>query len=178
MRSCHLSHQHAINMKTRKITLHKDEVLYDIEGLAYKFTEGTGLEGKAKNTVAADHNETLDGRLLKRMMDLRDARIRKRLTFALAPMSLVESDNVLETSDSYVYNLSLNDKFDDNMLNVLKEDMHEYIVKGVLLDWFKRLGIQTLAVDALEVQEHEEAVVALVRTPSYMKAPMQPWGPR
>ena len=64
------------------------------------------------------------------------------------------------------------------MLNVLKEDMHEYIVKGVLLDWFKRLGIQTLAVEALEVQEHEEAVVALIRTPSYMKAPMQPWGPR
>jgi hypothetical protein len=165
-------------MKTRKITLHKDEVLYDIEGLAYKFTEGTALEGKAKNAVSADHNETLDDRLLRRMMDTRDARIRKRLTFALAPISQEESNNIPETSDSFVYNLSFNDKFDDNMLNVLKEDMHEYIVKGVLLDWFKRLGIQTIAVDALEVQEHEEAVVALVRTPSYMKAPMQPWGPR
>lgn len=165
-------------MKTRKIILHKDEVLYDIEGLAYKFSEATALEGKAKNTLAADHNETLDGRLLGRMMDLRNARICKRLTFALAPTTKDMSCNVPGENKDYEYNLSLNDKFDDNMLDVLKIQMHEYMVKGVLFDWYKRLGLQTAAVDALEVEEMEEAIVALVRTPSYMKAPMQPWGPR
>ena len=165
-------------MKTRKIILHKNEVLYDIEGLAYKFAEGTGLEGKAKNTVAADHNETLDGRLLGRMMDSRNAKLCKRLTFALTPSTKEVSCNNPETNEDYIYNLSLHDKFDDNLLDVLKTDMHEYMVKGVLFDWYKRMGIQTLAVDAVEVQELEEAVVALVRTPSYMNAPKQPWGPR
>ena len=81
-------------MKTRKIILHKDKILYDVEGMAYKFAEANALEGKAKNTLAADHNETLDGRLLSRMMDVRDARLKKRLRFALAPVNRdVSCDN-------------------------------------------------------------------------------------
>lgn len=165
-------------MKTRRIILHKDQVLYDIEGLAYKLTEATALEGKAKNTLAADHNETLDGRLLSRMMDVRNAQLKKRLRFALvATAQKVACDNPANSTE-YVYDLSLNDKFDDNMLEVVKTQMHEYMVRGALLDWYKRLGIQNTAVDAGEVLELEESIVATLRTPSYMKAPLQPFGPR
>lgn len=165
-------------MKTRKIILHKDQILYDVEGMAYKFAEANALEGKAKNTVAADHNETLDGRLLSRMMDVRDAHLRKRLRFALAPVSKdVSCDNPGEEKE-YVYMLSLADGFDDNMLDVVKVQMHEYIVRGTLLDWYKRLGMQTVAVDAVEVADMEESIVSSLRTPSYMKAPLQPFGPR
>ena len=165
-------------MKTRKIILHKNEVLYDIEGLAYKYTESLGLEGKAKNTVAADHNDTLDGRLLSRMMDMRDAQLRKRVRFALAPTNKeVSCDNPADNAE-YVYDLSVADKFDDNMLDVIKVQMHEYLVRGALLDWYKKIGVQSIAVDAGEVAELEESIVSSLRTPSYMKAPMQPFGPR
>lgn len=165
-------------MKTRRIILHKDQVVYDIEGLAYKFAEATALEGKAKNTLAADHNETLGGRLLSRMMDVRDAQLRKRMRFALVPTSKeVSCDNPADNTE-YIYDLSLADKFDDNMLDVIKVQMHEYLVRGALLDWYKRLGVQSVAVDAGEVAELEDSIVSSLRTPSYMKAPMQPFGPR
>lgn len=165
-------------MKTRKIILHKDQILYDVEGMAYKFAEANALEGKAKNTLAADHNETLDGRLLSRMMDVRDARLKKRLRFALAPVNRdVSCDNPGEEQE-YVYSLSLADGFDDNMLDVVKVQMHEYIVRGALLDWYKRLGMQTAAVDPIEVADLEENIVSSLRTPSYTRVPLQPFGPR
>lgn len=165
-------------MKARKIILHKDELLYDIEALAYKFTEATALEGKAKNTLAADHNESLDGRLLGRMIELRKAQLRKRLSFALVPLMQESSCDQPETNIDYVFDLRLSDKFDDNMLDVVKSYMHDYIVRGVLLDWYKKLGLQTGAVDAGEVLEIEENVVSLLRTPSYTRRPLQPFGPR
>lgn len=165
-------------MKNRKIILHKDQLLYDVEGLAYKYAEANGLEGKAKNTLAADHNEKLDGRLLSRMIDSRDAQLRKRLRFALVPTTKeVACDNPAENKE-FIYELSLSDKFDDNLLEVVKVQMHEYVVRGALLDWYKRLGIQTIAVDAGEILEIEESIVSSLRTPSYTKAPLQPFGPR
>lgn len=165
-------------MKTRKIILHKDQLLYDIEGLAYKLSEATALEGKAKGVVAADHNETLDGRMLSRMMDIRHAKLCKRLRFALkAKVQAVACDNPEEKAE-YIYELNLADGFDDNMLEVVKTQMHEYIVRGSLFDWYKRLSIQTAAVDAGELMELEESIVSTLRTPSYMKVPLQPWGPR
>lgn len=165
-------------MKTREIILHKDQLLYDVEGLAYKYAEANALEGKAKNTLAADHNEMLDGRLLSRMIDARDAQLRKRLRFALTPTIKETTCNNPAEGKDLVYTLSVADKFDDNLLDVVKVQMHEYVVRGALLDWYKRLGIQTIAVDAGEVQEIEESIVSSLRTPSYMKAPLQPFGPR
>lgn len=165
-------------MKTRRIILHKNQVLYDIEGLAYKLTEATALEGKAKNTLAADHNEALDGILLARMMDKRDAQLRKRLRFALISSPQDVACDKPGTAEEYIYDLSLNDKFEDSMLEVVKTQMHEYMVLGALLDWYKRLGIQNTAVDAGEVLELEETIVSTLRTPSYTKVPLQPFGPR
>lgn len=173
-------HRHIFttNMKTRRIILHKDQALYDIEGLAYKLTEATSLEGKAKNTLAADHNEILDGRLLARMMDIRNARLKKRLRFALIPAEQSVACNNPAEETEFIYDLSLNDQFDDNMLEVVKTYMHDYLVRGTLLDWYKRLGLQTGAVDVVEVTELEESIVSTLRTPSYVRRPLQPFGPR
>ena len=165
-------------MKTRKIILHKDQVLYDIEALAYKLTEATALEGKAKNVLAADHNETTDGRLLARMMDSRNAQLRKRLRFALLPSSQNVACNNPGTDQEYIFDLSLADGFNDNMLDPIKTYIHDYFVNGVLFDWYKRLGLQTGAIGAEEVTEIEENIVSALRTPSYTKRPLQPFGPR
>ena len=165
-------------MKTRKIILHKDQVLYDVEALAYKLTEATALEGKAKNILAADHNETTDGRMLARMMDVRNAQLRKRLSFALMPLIQEVACDKPNTAKDFVFELRLSDKFDDNLLEVVSTYMHDYLVRGTLLDWYKRLGLQTAAVDAGEVLEIEEGIVSVLRGPSYTKRPLQPFGPR
>lgn len=180
MKNYHLYHLHILttNMKTRRIILHKDQVLYDIEALAYKFTEATALEGKAKNTLAADHNETTDGRLLARMMDVRNAQLRKRLSFTLIPLIQEVACNNPNDAKEFIFDLRLDDKFDDNSLEIVKTYMHDYLVRGVLLDWYKKLGLQTVAVDAGEVIELEENIVSMLRGRSYVKRPLQPFGPR
>lgn len=165
-------------MKTRKVILHKDQVLYDIEALAYKLTEATALEGKAKNTLAADHNEATDSRLLARMLDVRNAQLRKRLSFALVPLLQEVACDKPEATKDFVFDLRLSDKFDDNLLEVVKTYMHDYLVRGALFDWYKRLGLQTAAIDAGEVLELEDGIVSIMRGPSYTKRPLQPFGPR
>lgn len=165
-------------MKAKRIILHKDQVLYDVEALAYKLTEATALEGKAKNTLAADHNETTDGRVLARMMDVRNANLRKRLSFALVPLIQEVACNNPSEAKEYVFDLRLSDKFDDNQLEIVKTYMHDYLVRGTLYDWYKKLGLQTEAVDAGEVMELEANIVSILRGPSYTKVPLQPFGPR
>lgn len=165
-------------MKTRRIILHKDQLLYDVEALAHKFSEATGLEGKSKNIVAADHNIILDKRMLERMMDARHTQICKRLRFAIKAKEQAVSCNNPSDVEEYIYDLALNDAFNDNMLDVVKTSMHEYIVRGVLHDWYKRLGIQTTSVDSAELEDLERSITATLRTPSYLKVPLQPFGPK
>lgn len=165
-------------MINKRIILHKNQLLYDIEGLAYKYTEAAGLEPKPKNVVAADHNEELDGRLLHRKMDLRDAKLRMSLRFCLKSVDQEWSCDDPDTADEYVYNVSVQDTFDGNVLPAIKTLMHEYIVKGTLYDWYTKMGIQTTAVTLDEVEKLEEQAVSMLRGRSYLKAPMQPFGPR
>lgn len=163
-------------MKTKRIILHKDQLLYDIEAIAFKTADALGLEGKQKNVVSANHEKTLDGRILARYMDLRDARLRRRLRFCLACLTQdVACDNPSERKE-YIYDLNLSSQFDDNMLEVVKTDMHDYVVKGTLYDWYRHLGSQSAISDA-ELREIEEGIVSVLRTPSYLKAPLQPFGP-
>lgn len=165
-------------MKKRTIILHKDELLYDIEALAYKLAEGTALEGKAKNTLSADHNETLDGRVLGRMIDVRHATLRRKLAFALSGEQKESVCNAPTPGSEIVFALSVSKSLDDGLIDVAKTYMHEYIVRGVLLDWYRRLGLQTVAVSESDVQEMLDNVINIMRGPSYMKAPLQPWGPK
>lgn len=165
-------------MKTRRIILHKDQLLYDIEALAYKFAEASGLEGKPKNTIAADHNETIDGRLLGRMMDARNAKLRHRLQFALTSETQEVACDNPSTDSEFVFDLILSDSLRDDLVELAKTYMHDYIVFGVLVDWYRRHGLQTIAVDAGEVALLEDNIVSVLRGPSSMKKPLQPFGPK
>lgn len=161
-----------------RIILHKDQLLYDIEALAYKYSEAAGLEPKSKNIVAADHNEAMDGRIISRMIDIRDARLRTMLQFCLTKTELeVVCDNPDERTELF-YKLSLPDGFDGDILTAVKTFMHDYIVRGVLFDWYAKIGVQTIAVTEDEVNKLGEKVASLLRGKSWVKAPMQPFGPR
>ena len=159
-----------------RIILHKDQVLHGIETLAYKFSEAAGLEPKQKNVVAADHNENLDADILSRMMDLRDARLRKRLRFVLSRTDNNVACDKPNTGSEFVYDMLL-EGVDGNDLESAKTLMHEYMVRGSLRDWYLQLGIQT-AITTEEVDMMEEEIVSILRGKSFIKAPMQPFGPK
>lgn len=163
-------------MKNKRIILHKNQILDDIEMITYKSAKAAALEPKPKSVIAADQHEDLDKRMLNRMIEFRDATLRKVLMFCLCPTTQDVSCDKQDESTDLVYDVSLNDKFNDNKLSIAKTYMHDYIVRGVLLDWYIRLGVSSPVSEA-EVSDLENKVVSLLREPSYMRAPLQPFGP-
>ena len=53
--------------KQRKITLHKCQILHDIDVLSYKLAE-TSVNGEARDNVASDSEDMLDGAMLKQLL--------------------------------------------------------------------------------------------------------------
>ena len=120
--------------------------------------------------------KTRDIEIIKEIANARDSQLRKRLRFALQPNAT--KSGVAEGSITYSYALSLHDKFDENMLDVAKQYICEYIVRGVTFEWCKRHGLQTAEVDALEVLGIEDSILSVLRSPSYTRRPLQPFGPQ
>lgn len=165
-------------MKTKTIILHKNEVHYDCEAQAYKLMDVIGTDIKVKNAVAADSGDVLDGRMLSRYTDLRDAEIRKNLAFCLADDIAADINNLPSNEPTYIYNICLPDDFKENVLLVVRTYLHEYLVRGTLYDWYKGCGIGQNPIDPQEVESLLDKAVADLRGKSWMKAPMQPFGPR
>ena len=166
--------------KERKITLHKAAVHYDIDALTYKLTEATmqGADQKAKAAVASDREDAFDSSVLGRLTDYRDATLRRRLQFCLKEEEVVEFSNKPTTTDKYEYALVVAEGFKDSSLQSLGTKMHEYMVKGGLLDWYVQTGAVTNT-RALEEQvaRLEDEIVNMLRVPSSLRKPLQPFGP-
>lgn len=166
--------------KERKITLYKKAVHYDIDALTYKLTEATmqTVDQKAKSAVASDKDESFDASVLGRLTDYRDATLRRRLQFCLKDVEVTEFNNKPSSEPSYEYDFILPIGFKDSGLSNLGTKMHEYLVKGGLLDWYIQTGISVNTKPlADQVAELESSIVNMVRVPSTLRKPLQPFGP-
>jgi hypothetical protein len=131
-----------------------------------------------KNALSSDSEENLDKHMLHEHMEKRDADIRKRLTFCLVSDDEdLTADNLLEVDvPTFVYNLSVPDSFDKQRLQGLAKRMHNYIVQGTLHDWYATQNMKG-NVTADELEDLENDIVYMLRS-SYVKRPLQPFGPR
>lgn len=166
--------------KTRRITLYKQAVHYDIDALTYKLTESTmqGADQKAKSAVASDRSDAFDASVLARLTDYRDATLRRRLLFCLAEEAVESFDNKPDNSETYGYDLVVPGGFRDVSLKTIGMKMHEYMVKGGLLDWYVQTGVVTNTAPLSEqVAALESEIVSMLRVPSSLKKPLQPFGP-
>lgn len=166
--------------KSRIITLYKQAVHYDIDALTYKLTESTmqGADQKAKSAVASDRSDVFDASVLARLTDYRDATLRRRLLFCLAEENVESFDNKPDTAETYEYNLIVPGGFRDVSLKTIGMKMHEYLVKGGLLDWYIQTGVITNTAPLSEqVAALESEIVSMLRVPSSLKKPLQPFGP-
>lgn len=166
--------------KTRTITLYKQAVHYDIDALTYKLTESTmqAADQKAKSAVASDRSDAFDASVLARLTDYRDATLRGRLLFCLKEAEITTFNNKPDASDTYEYQLVVPGGFRDVSLKTIGMKMHEYLVKGGLLDWYIQTGI-TVNITPLaeQVAALESEIVSMLRVPSSLKKPLQPFGP-
>lgn len=167
-------------MKPAKIIIYKAEVDRDIDAGTFKRTDAAleGAPDRQQNAVASDAAEELDGSLIARYRDRRDAIIRKRLKYCLKkePHEVLVADNILNLDPAYIYELMVSDSVTLSDVESAGKRIHEYIVRGTLYDWYLGAGLQpTDTLDTL--QELEDAVAASLRGRSWGHRPMQPFGP-
>lgn len=166
--------------KERTITLYKKAIHFDIDALTYKLTEATmhGIDQKARSAVASDREDSFDSEVLGRLTDYRDATLRRRMQFCIKEVEVLEFDNKPKKVDSYKYVLVLPEGFKDSNLQNLGTKMHEYLVKGALLDWYIQTGVNVNSKPLEEqVSELEDSIINMIRVPSTLRKPLQPFGP-
>lgn len=162
--------------KGRKITLHKEPMYQEIDGHTSKFVEAGDSPVKQGNAVSSDTAEDLDGSLITRLMEYRDAKLRD--FFVLQEECIHEVSNIITEVATYDYNLLLPEDFNDAQLKSLAMLMHKYIVWGTLFDWYTQLGLMNeAAAYGRQLEQVEEDIRSMINTAGYEKIPLQPFGP-
>ena len=165
--------------KDRTVKIVKEELYKDIDSLTYKYTEGKDLPAPLANAIASDTSERMDGHIIARHVEYRDARLRTIMSFALKDDVVIPSaDDVMELDPNIMYVFSLPDSFKDSMVQALTNLIHRYLVWGTLFDWYgPTLGVDQAAQVEKSIDMLESQILNLLRTPSLAKRPLQPFGP-
>ena len=166
--------------KPATITIYKKAVLADIDAQTFKRVDGvlSGESDQVKNALSSDSTEHLDEHILHGHMENRDANIRKRLAFCLDYYGEdLSVSNLLEIDiPTFEYNLSVPDIFDKQRLKILARKIHNYIVQGTLHDWYSTQNMKG-NVSAAELEDMESEIICMLRS-SFVKRPLQPFGPQ
>lgn len=128
--------------KSRTITIKKDDIFFDIDSLSLSFSEVSGGDGIARaDAIAAETGTTAGTRKYTRLADRRAADIRTLLRRFLTTTSASTANDQLSTSD-YAFALTLDSEFEDAMMAPLTAEIHDYIMKGALADWYDGIGLK------------------------------------
>lgn len=167
-----------VQTKSRTVTVSRTEVNRDIDLLTHKHVDGNAEQDlRIRNAVSSDNAETVDSAVLARYVEFRDARLRRRLQFALAEVRSTFADDTISTEETFTYDFVLPLEFNDSVLRPLAEYIHRYLVWGALYDWYAQFGSRQAAVYADGLDDLERDIVNMLRSPSEGKRPMQPFGP-
>ena len=166
--------------KLGTITIYKEAVLADIDAQTFKRVDGvlSTESDQVKNALSSDSTEDLDKHILHRHMETRDANIRARLAFCLgASDEILDVTNLLDIEEpTFVYTLTLPDNCDKSRLKSLAQKIHNYLVQGTLYDWYATQNMKG-NVSETDLDKMETEIICMLRT-SYVKRPLQPFGPR
>ena len=163
--------------KRRTVEIYKNEVYKDIDLYTHKHVDAREDMGlRTGNAVSSDASENVDGAVLARYVEFRDAQLRTKIQFALVAQNEYYADDDLNLEkDKFIYNLSVPDGFNDNTLRPLAEYIHRFLVFGALYDWYSQFGMQQAAV--YDTRDLLDNIIGALRGPSIVKRPMQPFGP-
>lgn len=166
--------------KEATITIVKDALFADIDAQTFKRVDGvlSAESEQMKNAISTDSEESLDRHILYRLMETRDAAIRQRLTFCLIPSDeALTANNLLDERGLYFkYMLTVPENCDKQRLQSIARKIHNYLVQGTLYDWYATQNMKG-NVGSAELEEMESSIVSMLRS-SYVKRPLQPFGPR
>lgn len=167
------------NRKERLVAVKKEAVYKDIDLLTHKHVDGSDIPSpRISNARSSDTEEDVDGAVLARYVEFRDAQLRARIQFALSDKWQEEaSSRITQEQECYVYHLSVAESFNDNALRPLAEYIHRFLVWGALYDWYAQFDQRQASVYGSQIENLEDEITGLLQTPSIVKRPMQPFGP-
>lgn len=164
--------------KERTITLYIEAMAQEVDAHTSKFTDANA-EGNVKqlDAIASDSEESLDGTVIARLMEYRDAKLRVKLGDFLSYKEILEADNSICNNGMYIYELSLPHCWKDAGLKALAMIMHKYIVWGTLYDWYVQVGSAEANAYGRQLEDIESDLDSAISSPGYATVPLQPWGP-
>ena len=168
-------------MKDLVVRLSKLMLDNDIDQRTYKRMEASLQNGNetSKDAVASDTQEDHDASIITRYRDYRDAKIRKRLVRYL--VTEVPSHEFVNRPKSpfpdYLYVFRVPDDFRTEIMEAIKDDLHEYIIRGTLYDWYKYAGIPPLDTEQSLEEMENDILNSLRGKPTATTRPLQPFGP-
>lgn len=165
--------------KIRHIDIFKNEVYKDIDLFTHKHVDSReDLGARAANAISSDNSEKVDGAIMARLVDFRDSELRVAMQSCLVDVEDVHAtDNIEIGSGAFVYWLNVYDEFNDNTLRPLAQYIHRYLVWGALFDWYSQIGSAQAERYGREVEKILDNIESILRGPSIVKRPMQPFGP-
>lgn len=164
--------------KERKVVLIKENIYQEIDAVTYKY-----INAQAPGTVqqqdalASDTEEHVDGAIITRLMEYRDAELRSLLTSVMKAELVGEANNDLELESNFEYIMQLDLEFRDADLKPLATLMHQYIVWGCLCDWYLEHGAGQAAAYERKLKDLENKINSMVHPVAFVKKPLQPFGP-
>lgn len=167
-----------ISNKLRGITIQLKEIYKDIDAHTYKYAEvSTVPSPRAKNEMQSDTTTDLDGGLLSRNVEYRDAKLRSVISFAIADDTVLASATNERSEDgNLLYNLILPLSFKDSLLHSIAVLIHRYLVYGALYDWYGAgLGVGQRTAYEDELKEIERELCNRLRATSVVKKPHNPF---
>ncbi len=166
--------------KQRDVAVYKKEVFRDIDLLTHKHVDGSEQQdNRIRNAVSSDFSEGVDGAVISRYVEFRDAQLRRRVAFALTDLYQEKATDKLNLDDAhYHYHFTVPTSFNDNLLRPLAEYIHRFLMFGALYDWYSQFGdARQAAYYGAQADEMEDEIASMLRGSGIVKRPLQPFGP-
>lgn len=149
---------------TYVITIKKKELFYDIDALTHGMSEAIGQAGTPQqaDAIASETDVQIDNRTVTRFAESRYGTLRSRLRKFLADGTSTSGDNTLDTDTGYVFTFSVSPETTERALASLAPLLHEYFVKGILVDWYTSKGSEKGNIYVQRLPEIEKEIVTLL----------------
>lgn len=146
------------------IELHDDTIIYDAENLIdKKIRVNRDMNEQASNLQQADHLENQDRSILLRSLSRWKSEIKNLLSSYIIDRGVYAVSNDIEEKEGVeAIVLSFPDNWPRYSLDGLKEEMHEYLVRGVMSDYEKNTDINQSNIDYAMAQDSRTRIISLI----------------
>lgn len=165
--------------KRRSVRISKAEVFKDIDLYTHKTVDGSQLQDpRQRNAIQSDVSEGVDGAVLARHVEFRNAQLRARIQFALVDNEQVVANDELGLNDAYYFfHFEVTNDFKDIMLRPLAEYIHRFLVFGALYDWYAQFDMNQAGYYGKMASDAQDEIGSILAGPAIVKRPLQPFGP-